>query len=109
MHGADDELRKAKVISMVPAAPLLPTSDPLRDEVEHWTGPLEVVDDVDDVEDVVATGREVVEVDPDGWLVVGVDEEPDEHPASTVPSATSRIAAAIGSRGRKCRTGMVPG
>lgn len=105
----DDELRKANVISMVPAAPLLPTSDPLRAEVGHWAGPVDEVDDVDEVEEVVVAGGEVVvDDDADGRVVVGVDEGPDEHPASTDPSATSR-AAAIGSRGRKCPTKMASG
>jgi hypothetical protein len=73
-------------------------------------GPLDEVEDVDDVEDVVEAGWEVVVDDePDGRVVVGVDEGPDEHPASTDPSTTVRTAAAVGSRGRRCRTGMASG
>ena len=92
MQGADDALRRAKVNSMVPAAPLLPTSDPVRSDVGHWTGPVDEVDDVDDVEEVVLAGWAVVVVDdPDGWTaVVVVDEEPDEHPTSTCLLYTSR-------------------
>ncbi len=110
MQGADDELRRAKVNSMVPAAPLLPTSDPERADVGHWTGPLDEVDDVDDIEEVVLAEWVVVVVDdPDGRTVVGVDEEPDEHPARTAASPTSRMAAANGDRGRRVRTGMISG
>jgi hypothetical protein len=73
-------------------------------------GPLDEVDDVDDVEDVVVTGWEVVVDDePDGRVVVGVDEGPDEHPARTDPSTTISTAAAVGSRGRRCRMGMASG
>jgi len=111
MQGADDALRRAKVNSMVPAAPLLPTSDPVRSDVGHWTGPVDEVDDVDDVEEVVLAGWAVVVVDdPDGWTaVVVVDEEPDEHPTSTAASPTSRMATANGGRGRRRRTGMASG
>jgi hypothetical protein len=109
MQGADDELRRAKLNSMVPAAPLLPTSDPVRADVGHWTGPVDEVDDVDDVEEVVLAEWPVVVVDdPDGRPVVDVDEEPDEHPARTAVSPVSRMAAANGGRGRR-RTGMASG
>ncbi len=110
MQGADDELRRAKDNSMVPAAPLLPTSDPVRADVGHWTGPVDEVDDVDVVEEVVLAGRAVVVVDdPDGRTVVGVEEEPDEHPAMTAASPASRTAAAKGGRGRRRGTGMASG
>jgi hypothetical protein len=110
MQGADDELRRAKDSSTVPAAPLLPTSDPVRSDVGHWTGPVDEVDDVDEVEEVVLAPWAVVVVDdPDGRPVVGVDEEPDEHPAKTAASPTSTMAAANGGRGGRRRTGMASG
>jgi hypothetical protein len=41
--------------------------------------------------------------------VVDVDDEPDEHPARTAASPSSRMAAANGGRGRRRRTGTASG
>ena len=69
MHGVGDVLLRATVVSMVPAAPLLPTTDPWRRAVAHRAVPGDVVGDppvdevVDDVPRVEVEVAEVVEVD----------------------------------------------
>ncbi len=95
---------------MVPAAPLLPTSDPARSDVGHWVDEVDEVEAVDEVDDVVLAARPVVDVDdPERWTVVGVDEGFDEQPASAPPRTTITIAAASRGRGGGRRTGMVSG
>jgi hypothetical protein len=77
------------VVSMVPAAPLLPERDPVRLVVAQRAGPPEVVD----VDEEVGADTEVVVVD-DRPVVAGVpdvegDDDPEEHaPSATPPSAT---------------------
>jgi hypothetical protein len=99
MQGADDELRRAMVISMVPAAPLLPTTEPVRSAVGHWLGVAEEVEVVETGGDVVPGEWLVVDVDdPAGRVVVGVDVGPDEHPASTAPTAPTATSAVTAPR-----------
>jgi hypothetical protein len=89
-------LLRATVVSMVPAAPLLPTTDPLRWPVAHRVVPAEVV--VGPVEGLVVVdpwpdglAADVVEVvEPDGRVA------PDEQAASARPKTASVTARPTG-------------
>jgi len=86
MQAAPAVLFKATVVSMVPAAPLLPVTDPSSAAVAHRAVPDEVVGEppvVEVVDLAVVVGPELV-VDRDD--VVGLDE-PDEHAARVTPAA----------------------
>ncbi len=91
VHGADAVLFRATVVSMVPAAPLLPTTEPDSAAVAHRTGPAAALV-VEALDDVVVTAPVVVEplaVGGGPLVVVGV-EDPDEQALKSMP--LSRIA-----------------
>ena len=102
VHGTVAVLFRATVVSMVPAAPLLPTTEPVSAAVAHRTGPVATV--------VVgpAGGRRrrrvigvVVEADPadaDPEVVVGAGAF-DEHAAEQAPHPGPQPRPAIGHRG----------
>src|ERR1035438_8308071 len=85
-------LRRPTVVSMVPAAPLLPTIDPTRPAVVHRVGPVEVVDgaglEVVDGAGVVdeVDGIPLLDVGP---AVVDDDDDPEEHAPSAAPPIAS--------------------
>jgi hypothetical protein len=85
-HGVGDVLLRATVVSMVPAAPLLPMTDPWRRAVVHRAVPGDVVaappvdEVVADVPRVEVVDAEVVEVEVDGL---------DEHAPSIAPDRAS--------------------
>src|ERR1019366_10022871 len=92
MQGVVAVLRRPTVVSMVPAAPLLPTIDPTRPAVAHRVGPVEVVDgagvEVVDGAWVVDEfdGIPLVDVRP---AVVDDDDDPEEHAPSSAPPIAS--------------------
>lgn len=89
MHGVAAVLRMATVVSMVPAAPLLPTIDPTSLAVAHRTAPAEVVDEADaEVVDEV-DGVPLVEV---GAPVVVEDDDPEEHAPTSAPPMANPAA-----------------
>jgi len=95
-HVALEMLCRTTVVSMVPAAPLLPPTDALRPVVGHRTGPPGVDDVVEEPEaSVVAVA--LVERDVADVEVVVDDAVPDEHPAR---SAANRITAVIAGTAR---------
>jgi hypothetical protein len=86
MHGVGDVLLRATVVSMVPAAPLLPMTDPCRRAVAHRAVPGDVVG-VPPVDEVVADVArvEVVEAEVVEDAVDGLDE----HAPSIAPERAS--------------------
>ncbi len=82
-------LFKATVVSIVPAAPLLPPMETVRLAVEQRAGPAGVADvDVDDEgDDEVDVEEALLDV---GGRVVEDDDDPDEHAAS--PALRARAA-----------------
>src|ERR1700694_1102426 len=70
---------------MVPAAPVLPVTEPVSLAVEQRAGPPEVVDvDVDGAGDVEEVGEDDV-LDDEGAWVVDEDDEFEEHAPSAAP------------------------
>jgi hypothetical protein len=88
-------LRRATVVSMVPAAPLLPTTEPVSAAVAHRTGPVATVVAVRPAGVVDVEMIEVeVEADPadaDPEVVVGAGAF-DEHAPSRPPPRTAATA-----------------
>src|ERR1700680_570416 len=78
------------VVSMVPAAPLVPETEPVRLVVAQRAGPPEVVD----VEEEVDEDPDVVVVDDlpvvAGVLVVEGDDDPEEHAPSAIPPSATK-------------------
>jgi hypothetical protein len=99
VHGADAVLFRATVVSMVPAAPLLPTTEPERDDEVQRAGPTAavVVGAPDDV-DVVATVVVDVVVEAGAPVVVDVDGL-DEQALRTVPPTRAAATAAATTTG----------
>src|ERR1700680_4544879 len=89
MQGPVAVLLRATVVSMVPAAPLLPTTEPCSAAVAHRAVPADVVGEPP-VEEVVEVVDLAVVVGPE-LVVEGADvddvDEPDEHAPSATPAA----------------------
>jgi len=104
-HGASEVLVSATVVSMVPAAPLLPATAAVRAVVVHLTGPVATL--------VVDPGEVVPGVDP-GEVRAVVDDDPledddppgvvdgefEEHAPSRAPAVRTLVARATTTRER---------
>jgi hypothetical protein len=89
MHDEVAVLFRATVVSMVPAAPVLPAIVPVRADAAQAAGPGDVVDEATVEEDVVVVPEDPP-VDVVAALVVVVgDDVLDEQAPSTHPEATS--------------------
>jgi hypothetical protein len=78
MHEEPAVLLRETVVSMVPAAPLLPAMTPLRADVAHWASPADVVG-----------GAVEVDVEVEAAAVVVVEDEFDEQAPRRHPPTTS--------------------
>jgi hypothetical protein len=89
MHEEPAVLLRETVVSMVPAAPLLPAMTPLRADVAHWASPADVVGGAVDEVTVVDEWRVEVDVEVEAAAVVVVEDEFDEQAPRRHPPTTS--------------------